>query len=309
MPSTCGSFALKQGKPKANSKLFETVVAAGLIVIGKSNLSELGNAKGSNIMAGWSAVGGQTQSPYVRGGVTANATWLSRSGPAGSSSGSAVGVAAGFAPMSMGTESDGSIIMPAARAGVYALKLTPGSADTRGLQPGPPGFDCVGPFAKTTTDVAIFSAIMQQQDPESVKLPEEEHRVRQIPECPNHLLCERGSKTTLMASSSYNPLLTALQTFCQQRKNPRLFIINKHTNVHMTHKTPMELLPQTPCIPQQSAKLVDKPFFWWPLAYHVLKDDGNWAKKLPNLGVWLLKHRNGVPQPVSVSVMQNAKPA
>ncbi len=65
----------------------------------------------------------------------------------------------------MGTESDGSIIMPAARAGLYALKLTPGSVDTRGLQPGAPEFDCVGPFARTTTDVATLSATMQRHDP------------------------------------------------------------------------------------------------------------------------------------------------
>ncbi|KAK3345811.1 amidase signature domain-containing protein [Lasiosphaeria hispida] len=164
MPSTCGSYALRQGRPKANAEIFDALVAAGLIVIAKSNLSELGNAKGFNIMAGWSAVGGQTQSPYVRGGVPANATWLSHYGPAGSSSGSAAGVAAGFAPLSMGTESDGSIIMPAARAGLYALKLTPGSVDTRGLQPGAPEFDCVGPFAKTTTDIATLSAIMQRHN-------------------------------------------------------------------------------------------------------------------------------------------------
>lgn len=165
MPSTCGSFALKQGKPKANAKLFDSLVAAGLIVIAKTNLSEFGNAKGFNLMAGWSAVGGQTQSPYVRGGLTPNATWLSHSGPAGSSSGSAVGVAAGFGPIAMGTESDGSIIMPAARAGLYALKLTPGSVDMTGLQPGAPEFDCVGPFARTTHDVATLSAIMQRHDP------------------------------------------------------------------------------------------------------------------------------------------------
>lgn len=54
-------------------------------------------------------------------------------GPAGSSSGSAAGVAAGFAPMSLGTESDGSIVMPACRAGLYALKITRGTVDDTGV--------------------------------------------------------------------------------------------------------------------------------------------------------------------------------
>ncbi|KAK0612157.1 amidase signature domain-containing protein [Immersiella caudata] len=123
MPNTCGSFVLKQGKPNANAKLFGTLIAAGLIVISKSNPS--------------------TQCPYARGGVTANATWLSHPGPAGSSSGSAVGVATCFAPIAIGTELDGSIIIPAARAGLYALKLTPGSVDTTGIQPAAPEFDCL----------------------------------------------------------------------------------------------------------------------------------------------------------------------
>jgi amidase len=68
--------------------------------------------------------------------------------------------------LAVGTETDGSIIMPAARAGLYALKLTPGSVDIAGLQPGSPGFVCLGPMAKTTADVATLAAIMQRHGPE-----------------------------------------------------------------------------------------------------------------------------------------------
>ncbi|KAL6354239.1 hypothetical protein LRP88_12573 [Fusarium phalaenopsidis] len=149
----------------------------------KGKLGELGNAKGSGLMAGWSAVGGQvrsqqapsaacsadqyyqTQSPYIEGGVAENATWFTNTGPAGSSSGSAVSVATGFAPVSLGTELDGSIMMPAARAGVYAIKLTPESVDNDGFQPGAPGWDSQGPYAKTATDIATLSAILQLHDP------------------------------------------------------------------------------------------------------------------------------------------------
>lgn len=88
-------------------------------------------------------------------------------GPAGSSSGSAVAVAvaAGFAPVSLGTELNGSIMMPAARAGVYAVKLTPESVYNDGFQPGAPDWDSQGPYAKTVTDTATLSAILQLREP------------------------------------------------------------------------------------------------------------------------------------------------
>ncbi|KAF2738226.1 amidase signature enzyme [Polyplosphaeria fusca] len=161
MPTTCGSIALTEAKAKANAKIIDVLIAAGMIIIGKANMSELGNQKGFRIMSGWSPVGGQTQNPYVEGGVIPGSPWLGQTTPAGSSSGSAVGVVAGFAPLSLGTESDGSIMMPACRAGVYALKLTPGSVDNTGVQPAAPSFDCLGGFAKSVRDLAYLVAIMQ----------------------------------------------------------------------------------------------------------------------------------------------------
>ncbi|KAF2793354.1 amidase signature enzyme [Melanomma pulvis-pyrius CBS 109.77] len=165
MPTTCGSIALTEAKAKANAKIIDMLIAAGMIVIGKANMSELGNQKGFGIMAGWSAAGGQTQTPYVEGGVVPDLPWLGQTTPAGSSSGSAAGVAAGFAPISLGTESDGSIIMPACRAGLYALKLTPGSVDNTGVQPAAPSFDCLGGFAKNVRDLAHLVAIIQGHEP------------------------------------------------------------------------------------------------------------------------------------------------
>ncbi|KAH7152603.1 amidase signature domain-containing protein, partial [Dactylonectria macrodidyma] len=179
MPTTCGSFAFKRGSAKKDAKIIKTLNDAGLIIIAKSNLSELGNAKGFGLMAGWSAVGGQvqahlclatpveldTQNPYVKGGVEKDGPFFTKSGPGGSSSGSAVAVAAGFAPVSLGTELDGSIVMPAARSGTYAIKLTPESVDNNGFMPGSPEWDSQGPYAKTTADVATLSAILQLRDP------------------------------------------------------------------------------------------------------------------------------------------------
>jgi amidase len=118
-------------------------------------------------MAGWSAVGGQTKSPYARGEIDPDGASITHQGPTGSSSGSAVAVAAGFAPLSIGTELIGSVVTPASRAGLYSIKLTPESVDNAGTLPGCPQWDAQGPYAKTTHDVAIISAIMQARDPET----------------------------------------------------------------------------------------------------------------------------------------------
>lgn len=67
--------------------------------------------------------------------------------------------------MSLGTELDGSIMMPAARAGLYAIKLTPQSVDHDGFQPGAADWDSQGPYAKTVADIATLSAILQLYDP------------------------------------------------------------------------------------------------------------------------------------------------
>ena len=88
-------------------------------------------------------------------------------GPAGSSSGSAVGVAAGFAPISIGTESDGSIIMPACRTGLYALKISRGTVDDTGVQPANRDFDSLGCFARSVLGLAYLVAIMQGKQPEA----------------------------------------------------------------------------------------------------------------------------------------------
>jgi amidase len=124
------------------------------LVIGKANLSEWANFKASNSTNGWSAVGGQTQSSYVVGGFKAGGD------PCGSSSGSGVGVASGFAPISIGTETDGSIICPSERAALYGLKPTVGLASRSGIIPIAHSQDSPGPMAKSAYDVAMLLTII-----------------------------------------------------------------------------------------------------------------------------------------------------
>lgn len=158
--TTCGTIALESAVAKENAPVIELLLEAGLIVIGKANLSEMAAMKGYNCSAGWSAVGGQTQSAYVVGKVEPGDTWLGHSTPGGSSSGSAVGVSAGFAPIAIGTETDGSILVPCDRAALYGLKATVGAISTKGVLPYTSFTDSLGPIAKSSEDIALMMNIM-----------------------------------------------------------------------------------------------------------------------------------------------------
>lgn len=135
--------------------------------------------------SGWSAVGGQTQSAYVRGGLDPNdskdghsvgppyhvANESSRllthsQSPSGSSSGPAVGVSAGYAPLSIGTETDGSLVCPAGRAALYTLKPTIGIIETTGIVPVSHSFDAPGPMTKTPYDLALLLDVLVRKQPQ-----------------------------------------------------------------------------------------------------------------------------------------------
>lgn len=162
MDTTCGSYALVGAECKGNAPIVDSLVRAGMIVIGKANLSEFTGWKGFGITTGWSALGGQTQSPYIVGGVAKGEKLLGQTTPAGSSSGSAAGVAAGFAPLALATETDGSITQPANRAALYGIKVTVGSVSTEGTAPWSHLTDSVGGMAKSAEDLAyLVDAIME----------------------------------------------------------------------------------------------------------------------------------------------------
>ncbi|KAL8649270.1 MAG: hypothetical protein Q9226_005645 [Calogaya cf. arnoldii] len=161
LDTTCGSFALEGAKAKKDAAVLDALLRAGMIIFAKTNLSEFGGMKQALMTGGWSAVGGQTQSPYVRGGVQPNCI-LGHSTPAGSSAGSAAGVATGFAPVSIGTDLDGSLVQPATRASLYAMKATLHTVDTYGIQPISPEFDSAGGMAKTVEDLAKIMGLLQE---------------------------------------------------------------------------------------------------------------------------------------------------
>ncbi|KAH7416717.1 amidase signature domain-containing protein [Cadophora sp. MPI-SDFR-AT-0126] len=154
MDTTSGCLALAGSRPKRNAEIVERMISAGMIILGKANLSELSGIKGLRQMPGGSTIGGQTQSAYTTGDVNPNDKVLDHSSPSGSSTGSAVAVSAGYAPLAIGTDTGGSLIIPSSRAALYALRPTMGLISQDGIIPISYDHDAAGPMAKSVLDIA-----------------------------------------------------------------------------------------------------------------------------------------------------------
>jgi amidase len=154
MTTTAGSLALKGSVAPRDSFVAEKVRAAGAVILGKTNLSEWANFRGSLSTSGWSGRGGQTRNPYV----------LERN-PSGSSSGSAVAVAANLCAVAVGTETDGSVLSPSSFNGIVGIKPTVGLISRAGIIPIAHSQDTAGPMARTVTDTAILLGALAGSDP------------------------------------------------------------------------------------------------------------------------------------------------
>lgn len=145
MKTTSGSLALQGHQPAADAFIVRKLREAGAVLLGKTNLSEWANFRSSRSSSGWSSRGGQTKNPCV----------LDRN-PCGSSSGSAVAVAANLCAVAIGTETDGSIIAPAAYTGTVGIKPTVGLWSRSGIIPISVTQDTAGPMTRTVRDAAIL---------------------------------------------------------------------------------------------------------------------------------------------------------
>jgi amidase len=143
METTAGSLALLGSRPPRDASVVSGLREAGAILLGKANLSEWANFRSTTSTSGWSGRGGQTRNPYI----------LDRT-PCGSSSGSAVAVAANLAAASLGTETNGSILCPASTNGVVGIKPTVGLTSRAGVIPIAHSQDTVGPFGRCVADAA-----------------------------------------------------------------------------------------------------------------------------------------------------------
>jgi amidase len=154
LQTTAGALALVGARPREDATIARKLRDAGMVILGKASMSEWAYFKSTPASSGWSARNGQARNPYA----------LDRT-PCGSSSGSAIAVAASLVAVAVGTETDGSIICPAGVTGVVGIKPTVGLTSRAGVIPISATQDTVGPFGRTVADAATLLGALVGVDP------------------------------------------------------------------------------------------------------------------------------------------------
>lgn len=153
MRTTAGSLALERDRPSHDAFIVSRLRAAGAVLLGKTNLSEWANYRSTRSTSGWSGRGGLTHNPYA----------LDRN-CSGSSSGTGAAVAADFATVGIGTETDGSIISPSGICGLVGIKPTVGLWSRAGIIPISASQDTAGPMARSVADAATLLGVLTGVD-------------------------------------------------------------------------------------------------------------------------------------------------
>lgn len=159
METTAGSLAMAGHKAAVDSFMVAKLREAGAVILGKANLSEWANFRSTKSSSGWSSIGGQTKNPYA----------LLRN-PCGSSSGSAVAVAASLTSVAVGTETDGSVVCPASINGIVGIKPTLGFVSRSGIIPIAHSQDTAGPLGRTVKDAALLMNAMVGRDADDLMM-------------------------------------------------------------------------------------------------------------------------------------------
>src|SRR3984893_13745560 len=154
MMTTAGSLALEGYRAPTDAFIIQRLREAGAVILGKTNLSEWANFRSTRSTSAWSSRGGQTKCPYL----------LDRN-PSGSSAGSGAATAANFCTLSIGTETDGSIVSPASVNGLVGIKPTVGLWSRSGIIPISATQDTAGPMARTVKDASILLGALTGIDP------------------------------------------------------------------------------------------------------------------------------------------------
>ena len=160
--TTAGSLALADAGASRDATVVALLRQAGAVILGKTNLTEFANILAVGMPAGYSSLGGQVRNPYL--------PLLDENGtpvvpPGGSSSGSAVAIAAGYVAAAIGTETSGSLLSPANQNGVVTVKPTLGLVSRAGIIPIAASQDTAGPLTRTVRDAAILLNVLAAPDP------------------------------------------------------------------------------------------------------------------------------------------------
>jgi len=145
MMTTAGALALVGNHAPQDAFIIKQLRAAGVVILGKTNLSEWANFRSSRSTSAWSSRGGQTHMPYI----------LDRN-PSGSSSGTGAAVAANLCTVGIGTETDGSVVSPSSVNGLVGIKPTVDLLSRSGIIPISKTQDTAGPMTRTVTDAVIL---------------------------------------------------------------------------------------------------------------------------------------------------------
>ena len=159
--TTAGSLALAEARGKGDATLVARLRVAGAVILGKANLTEFANILAVDMPAGYSSLGGQVKNPYAPALDERGVPVVS---PGGSSSGSAVAVAAGLCAAAIGTETSGSLLSPATQNGLVTVKPTVGLVSRAGILPIAHSQDTAGPLTRTVRDAAILLNVLTARD-------------------------------------------------------------------------------------------------------------------------------------------------
>ena len=166
MMTTAGALALEGNIASHDAFIVQQLRKAGVVILGKTNLSEWANFRSNRSTSGWSSRGGQTKNPYV----------LNRN-PCGSSSGSGSAIAANLCTVAIGTETNGSIACPSSINGIVGVKPTVGLLSRSGIIPISHTQDTAGPMTRTVKDAAILLNALTGVDPDDAVTKESEGKI------------------------------------------------------------------------------------------------------------------------------------
>jgi amidase len=162
-PTTAGSLALDGARATDDATVVKLLRDAGAVILGKANLTEFANMFAIDMPSGYSSLGGQVKNPYAP--ALMDDQGIPVVSPGGSSSGSAVAVAAGLCAASIGTETAGSLLNPASQNGLVTVKPTVGLISRAGILPISHSQDTAGPMTRTVRDAAMLLNVLAAKDP------------------------------------------------------------------------------------------------------------------------------------------------